>query len=110
MKPMTQDEALRIIRNVALPQQIVAAATEMGDRDAFKRELQRGGLELGASAGRVIDTIKKHVFHEHPLSRPEMLELIFQVRLACQDIEMVVNEGPKPKTLLDQGVDGKDNT
>ena len=114
---MDQREALRIIQNVAshnphdvpMPSQVVAAAASMVDRARWEQRLLCSGLDLIGTAARVTEAIKKHVFHEHPLMSVELIYLLQQVRLACQDVEMTISEGPTqgptPNTVLNQGVD-----
>lgn len=124
LKPMPIDEALATVKRVAAAgraiqrdiDQIMAEPNNVADqnphdvplpsqvdRAAFERELLRSGLELGASAGKLMDAIKKHVFHEHPLIVGAVVERIREVRLACQDIETTVLEGPTPNTVLGPG-------
>lgn len=97
MKPMTQDEALRIIRAVAelnthdVPQPPRPESDVQAD---YERTLTRTSLDLIYEAARATEMVKKYVFHEHELSFTELMEAISGVRVACRDIEMLVKMRP----------------
>lgn len=111
LKPMDQQEALRIIQNVAshnphdvpMPSQIVSAAATVVDRAAYERQLVRSAFDLICGAAEVTELIKKHVYHEHPLRMQALMETLRMIRLTCQRIENIVNECPLPNKVLGPG-------
>lgn len=114
MKPMSQDEALRIIRNVAdhnphdipTPAQVAAAVGQAasGLDENLKLVLQM--LSAYAALGRVGELIKKQIYHEHPPNRMDAMvtvEKVYEELFVLEALWMMVIP-PTPKTLLDQEV------
>lgn len=114
MKPMSQDEALRIIRNVAdhnphdipTPAQVAAAVglAASGLDENLKLVLQM--LSAYAALGRVGEMIKKQVYHQHPTDRKDSLvamEQVYEELFVLEALWMMVIP-PAPKTLLGQEV------
>lgn len=50
------------------------AARTLGKARSHEQQLSNGALGLAGEAGEVADTMKKHLFHGHPLDREEMVK------------------------------------
>lgn len=115
MKPMSQEEALRIIHNVAehnthnSPAQVERVNQAVGraawDLDERMRLVQQM-LEVYAVVGAMGEMIKKQVYHQHSPNRLDALHAIAQAneQLYLLEALWMMTMPPAPKTLL--GIDG----
>lgn len=115
MKPMTQEDALRIIRNVSdriahetpiLDQVVAAVGKGKWDVDERMRLVQQM-LEVFSVVGTMGEMIKKQVYHGHPPERLAALKAIEQAyeQIGLLEVLWMVAIPPAPKTLLDQEVE-----
>ena len=78
------------------------------------RELANAGMGLAGEAGEVIDEIKKHLFHGHPLNRDKLIkeagDVAWYLALLCTVLDVPLGDVLKANIdkLLERYPDGFD--
>lgn len=109
MKPMSQEEALRIIHNVAdhnphdTPTPMKAAAWDIDERMRLVQQM----LEVYSIVGTMGEMVKKQVYHQHPACWADALHAIAQAneQLYLLEALWMMTMPPEHKTLLDPDVE-----
>lgn len=114
MREMTQEEALRIIRNVAehnthdvpMPAQVAAAVGQVTAESNERMRLVGQMLEVYSAVAAVGEMIKKQVYHRHPVDGKEAAEALVEIyeQMYLLETLWIQASDPAPKTLLGQEV------